>query len=112
MLVDYDIGFIRGFVEQLGTRFGAMERQLAVMDSRLNELVDRIDMIGHSLPPLDLRLDSEIETRPASRTHDGRIVVDVDAWQRLERIEQAASVVAHQSAGESYLVELREALRR
>lgn len=57
-----------------------------------------------------------IADKPASRTHDGRIVVDVAEWERLQKIEDAA-----RRASESWMLgedrtrailKLREAMKR
>ena len=61
-------------------------KQNALLDSRLRGLEDRVAELEARIPA------PEIVTRAAkeSPTHDGRIVVDANEWERLAELEKAA----------------------
>jgi len=56
---------------------GILEQQLRVLD--------RIGSVERRLTDLEARAADR-----SSRTHDGRIVVDANEWERLVKIERAA----------------------
>ena len=84
-------------MSQLGKAVGDLVEVLMDWDRRLEDLEAQVD-------------------NQASRTHDGRIVVDVGEWERLQNIEDTA-----RRASESWMLgedrtrailRLREALKR
>lgn len=84
-------------MNQLGKAVGDLVEVLMDWDRRLEDLEAQVD-------------------NQASRTHDGRIVVDVGEWERLQNIEDTA-----RRASESWMLgedrtrailRLREALKR
>ena len=95
-------GFVEGFCNALARRIARLEDSVAELEARI------------PAPEIVTRAPRE------SPTHDGRIVVDANEWERLNRLHKAAIVMcpyleripAYQERDFDVMQEFLEALHR